>query len=513
MATPIHEYFPLEIFSLILRDACQPTGAHNDRQTNSHQACGSTLRVAIKFASVCRDWRRVVTSLPVFWSNIRITNFLHPSPREAMACAHEVLRRSDGRFRRVCLDFSSLKDVTSAAQIINMTLRHLLATAIATPLPSWDELCITAAKHEHIDAASDYFLLAPSAFRAKLGSIATLRLVLSQYPPVPAQPTLSKTQKRLQSYPPRNDSLPRFNTLHFKSLVDIHLTNIRILVFPAVLRRPSRLLQVYLENWTNLIDDTLLMYASAKPGEGHDNLQMIPLHIITNSGANMINCSLSFTHALTVAFPDTSSDHSPTSTSIVTASTSSSFGASSATGSTVSSNILTHLFLRNRIRHLLYVELSNITPQIWLTLLALLKPVSPNLLTSDPFLTPLSALSWKHLVVRFAPLNANYLPPGAKHSRQSAYHYLEKENAEHYTRSRRASTSEMTREAYLGVELEFDFDFGRELHNITSIEDLEALMKKCLVILSKDMLPRLRTFDCHDPEGRHWRILANLEND
>lgn len=514
---PIHEYLPLEIFSEILLYTIYTGNAHSSQQAPAYPGRDSTVQTAIYISSVCREWRRIATSLPALWPNIEFTNFLNPTPREATSCIVDILRRSGGHFNRVSLDFTSLKDAADAEEIINTTLENLLSAAVLSPLSSWQEFCITAAEDEHLCVISDYLMFStPSAARVKLDSITTLRLVLTEHNPPSTRsgvPITSRRHSLGHGFPTfsRSDTRPRFNIFHFKSLLRLHLTNVDILYFPpASVPSPlsNRLLEIYLDNWTKPIESLFLSTPTAETfldQKMSRDLPALKYHLIINNPSldaiAYVPQSFSYTGAVTVRFPAATSPVLMSGLPIPMAPTVTSTSRSSF-ASACDIPILKFFRLYSFL-DMTYLELSDVTPRIWLMFLRHIQQGRTALLPSIPNQNTSMGRGLKHLIIRFAsPLlsRARRLPHPARR-------YPDKNSDDGDSVAEPGVLgAPMDPMANLEAELGFDFDFGEELSRVKCNRDLEGLMKRCLVVFKRDLLPDLRTFECYDAQGRHWRV-------
>ncbi|KXN83233.1 hypothetical protein AN958_01684 [Leucoagaricus sp. SymC.cos] len=503
MSPAIHEYLPVEIFSEILLAVCF-LDAHDVEQMSSRGQSLNAVRVAITVSSVCKRWRQVVTSIPAFWSNITFRNFQKPSPRDTLACITDILRRSSGRFSQVSLDFRSLLSAPYADRAISVTLEKLLSSALEGPSSSWRMLSITVATCEHMELISDYFLLTTSEpARAKLGAITTLKLVL-------APDRTPTTSARYSGFPSR--LLPFFDTSYFKNMNCLYLTNVRAVVFPPNLRQTSqlskRILEVYLEDWTSQIEDTVLIPGSPNStGGSHNVTKMPPYHLITDSSTNFVNMSFSFALAFTAIFPNQSIEFFTTTLPNTSQEDSRLLRRLDHPPNLPTIQSLARLFLKNRVDRLRLLELKNVTPQAWLALLALLKPLpSSLLLPRDPSPPPMPTLSLEHLVVRFAPP-----PPRNIRVSHKPQHTLPVSSQPNDPEDPAPvaldcdSEEEMLLCKKIHMRLGFDFEFQSELEKVEDNEDLGSLMMQCLAVLTEDMLPELKTFECYDSQNRNWK--------
>jgi hypothetical protein len=461
MTASIHD-FPLELFPLILKEACGLAVDHPDRRHSHGRQCRTVLMSAMIFSSVCRDWRQIVMDTPIFWSTVEFGSFLRPSPAEARTCLIKMLRYSAARLRCICLNFSSLRDVPNGEQIIDGTLNAILKFASKT----WNELCITVTEVDHFDVISDYFSYTPDLQKGKLASLATLRFNLPQDSAGPS--TSFMPRNSLGHYHPRNDVLPTYSFVAplFKSVTDVHLTNVRLLSIG------ERFLRIHLDNWTNVIDETFFMKTK---GDRNAVSQMVRHHIVTNSAANMINCSLKPTVAsLTIVLPDVGFPNLPSTAGPLTSNVRSGYY------TTVWPHIMA---LRNGAASLEFIELINVTPDAWLTFLAFLKPIPLDPSLPGPLQTALPKHSWKHIVVRFAPY----------HRQPQAISPYDK-----------AMTVRLRNELHLG------FDFRTKSNKVTSARDMGVLMTECLKKLTRRMLPGLEKFDWYDPRGWHSHLDVSM---
>ncbi|XP_006458668.1 hypothetical protein AGABI2DRAFT_115702 [Agaricus bisporus var. bisporus H97] len=464
MPASIHD-LPRELFPFILKKACDPGVGPLDHRHSHGRQCPSLLRFAMIFSSVCRDWRQIVMGMPIFWSTVEFTNFLRPSPVEAHTCLIDVLRYSNAHLRCICLDFSPLRGFPATEQVINETLHTIVELAPKT----WNELCITVAEGDHFDSISDYFSWASGAQQERLASLATLRLNYPQDSAGPSSPFIPQDSRG--NYRRRNDVLPTyyFDTSLFKSVNDIYLTNTRLLSVG------QRALRIHLNDWTNVIDETVLMKTE---GDRNARSQMVRHHIVTNSAANMINCPLNPTVAsLTIVLPDTGFKHFPFLRPTVGR-----FGKDirSIYRTTVWSHIMA---LGNSAPSLDFIELVDTTSEAWLTFLAFLKPIPIDPSIPGPLQMPLTNLSWKHIVVRFAP----------DHRQPQDIAPLDEDLS-----------------VCLRSKLRMGFDFQTKFSQSTSQEDMEDLMKECLRKLTRRMLPGLERFDWYDPRGWHSHLDASI---
>jgi hypothetical protein len=512
MALPIHEVLPSEVLLNILLRTARSADAHNFGYISSRAEL--PLRAAIELSSVCQGWRKLVTSHWECWQNISFKNFLSPSQSEAMDCINHILHRSIGRFCQVTLDFTSIKDADDAEAIICATLDGLLASALEVSSSSWRKLCILAANSDHLDCCSDYFLLTASeSARAKLGAINTLRLDLALD---------AHLQKHPQTIPLAFETLPLFNTLYFKNLMRVHLTNVRIYIFPSNIRQfadsARRMFELCLDDWITVIDETIMVKGSINPDQDspHDS-QMPPFHVITNSPMNFVNSSFCSAAALTIGFGGQNT--SPSSTALQTSPheviSVSDETANSLNTPTVST--VARLFLKNNFTQLQFLHLNDATPKIWLSFLALLKPLPPRLLTNDPFLPPLPTLPWKCITVRFArskpgsELNPLALSSRCQHEATCAPRNQDDELAGPSTvmaslqlNSSDSEEDELIRKIQTALGLTFDFE--SKLGRVQSADELTSL---CFTVLNRNKLPDLEVFSCEGPNGRTFRVRAS----
>jgi hypothetical protein len=461
--TPSIHNFPLELFPLILEEACGLTAGHSDQCHSHGRQCRSVLMSAMIFSGVCRDWRQIVVDMPIFWSTVEFCSFLRPSPVEARECLIKMLRYSATRLRCICLNFSSLQGVPNGEQIIDGTLKTILKFASKT----WNELCITVTDVDHFDVISDYFSSTTITQQGRLASLATLRFTHPQYSVGPS--TSFPPQHSLNEYHLRNDVLPTYAFVAplFKTLNDIHLTNVRLLSIG------QRLLRIHLDNWTNVIDETFFMKSKGGCKAG---LQTVRHHIVTNSAANMINCSLKpdVISSLAIVLPSVGLQSTP--------STVEPFMPSDRSGHYTTSR--PHIMaLGNSATSLESIEFINVTAEAWLTFLAFVKPTRTGLSLPGPLQTAPLNYSWKHIVVRFAPY----------HKQPQAFSPFNKDTC-----------------VCLKDELHLGFDFRAKFNKVTSAKDMGALMAECLRMLTRRILPDLETFDWYDSRGWHSHLDVSM---
>ncbi|KAF5349585.1 hypothetical protein D9756_008949 [Leucocoprinus leucothites] len=494
MAHRIHERLPNEIFCDILLQAARTADAHDARQASSRRQSAPDLRESIKFSSVCQGWRQIVTSDRNFWLKTSFKNFSYPSSEDALACMKAVLQRTYQGFHRISLDFRSLKGADNAEVVIETALAILLEVSPELSSSRWKELCLLAADGEHIDNISDYFLLTASMdARAKLSAITTLQVSLT----LDTRPHNHPSTTPHKPFQTSSLALPWFSTKHFHRLTCLYLTNVRALVFQSnilqCLLSSKQMFELWLHCWTCKIDNPVFF----TDYDSNTDSQTLPFHIVTNSPMNFLNSSLRYATALTIKFSMPVPRHDiainlPNSPNV--------------------SNVA-RLFLQNDFSGIRTLRLNNVTPRIWLTFLALLKPLPSLLLANDQFLPPLSSLPWEFIDIHFAPFQswAQVISP---FSSQSVLSPSEDE------REGIASTSVSMYPPILSAEedppsikwikdgLGLPFDVEAELKKAESIEDLEGLMVQCSAIYTP-RLPRLKSISFHDSKGGCWRLDLN----
>lgn len=447
MAPLIHDWLPIEIFSKILLFAI-----HSTDHSRSNYQYSNPLQQAIVLSSVCRRWRDVSTSLSCFWSDLHLSNFTYPSQAKAQDCIKAVLERSDGRFRNIALDFSSLSEIADSDDVITTALDIILAASLTSKSepPSWTGLSVRVAEYGQMCTVSDHLLFSTSdAARIRLGHITTLCLAMTS--PYSSSNSLSTSPNQPR---PR----PRFDTRHFKSLARVCLTHVDIITFPSTLLTPR--LEVRLKGWTDRIEDTFLSTARLDP-----NTSPIPLNYhlcIEDSPLNIypLGVNLSGVSRLTIFSPGVTSPLSPYTYS----------ASSSATSSTPADKITRFLALVN-LPHLTRLDLCNITSSTWIEFLNLIRqPSTPN---AQP---QLQFQNLRELVLLFAPYQAGV------------------------TKSARSAPS-----AVLGFD--FDCHFGRAKDGWAQ----QNVMSKCLRLVDQRAVPVLEDLVCGYADGSIlWRVKVNL---
>ncbi|KAJ3564010.1 hypothetical protein NP233_g8573 [Leucocoprinus birnbaumii] len=499
MVPPIHEYLPNEIFCDILLQAAHAAGAHIPRQTPSSRQSEPDLRESIKFSSVCQGWRHILTTNRSFWLDNSFKNFLYPSPQDALACMKAVLRRTYPGFNRITMDFRSLKDLDQdqAERIIAAALYILLNVAPEVLSSQWKELCLFVADEELINTISDYLTLeAPKSARAKLSPITSLQVTLA------LDWHSRRPSSNVSNRPPGLPSLalPYFNTQSFKSLTRLQLTNVRAYVFPSIIHQnpllSGRMFELSLHRWTCKIDEPLFIDDS-DPEAGEADPPMPPFHLVTNSPMNIFNSSFASATTLTIQFPIPVSHHNipinlPYSPSI--------------------SNIA-RLFLKNNFDTVRDLRLTNVTPRIWLALLALLKRLPTHLMTSDPLILPLSTLYWEGLTIQFAPFQSRSSTRSSpRNSSISPGILIDNDEQENIASTSAAvfppilnSEGDPPLIKRIKEELGLPFDVETELMKVEKIEELQEVMRRCSVLLTS-RLPMLRRINICDSKGASRRL-------